>query len=210
VQVSSTHDYHAVSLIRLLLGVGFEPATVHTRRFSSQLVDPISRAGWTGNEQPATVGTTLATMDFGARSGLYDFTDNQWHNPLRRRRVIVRGSRGEIDGDDVVRLAGPRTILTAPIERRQIGYDLDLDGYDTDHLAFEGKVLWRNPFIGLRFSDEELGIASLLVAMADWVRGAGPPPYPLAQACQDHLLALAIHESLATAQTVTTPRPPWS
>jgi predicted dehydrogenase len=107
VQVSSTHGYHAVSMIRGLLGVGFEPVRVVASRFTAPLVDPLTRFGWTGDEEPKDAATTLATLDFGGgRSGLYDFTDNQWHNRLRLRRIVIRGSHGEIADDTVVRWAG--------------------------------------------------------------------------------------------------------
>ena len=210
VQVSSTHDYHAVSLIRFLLGIGHEPAVVHARRFTGPLVDPLNRAGWTDDATAKPAGTTIATLDFGSASGVYDFTDNQWHNPLRGRRILVRGSHGELDGDDVTWLADARTVLHGRLERRQTGHDLDLDGYDTQHIAFGAKVLWRNPFEGLRWADEEIAIGSLLLGMAGWVRGEGPPPYPLAQGCQDHALALAIHQAVATAEAVRVEPGPWA
>ena len=44
--------------------------------------------------------------------------------------------------------------------------------------------------------DEEIAIATMMIEMSDWVKGAGAPPYPLAQACQDHLISLALDESL--------------
>lgn len=213
VHVSSTHDYHALSLIRLLLGVGYVPATIRASRFTAPLADPITRDGWRVDadpdaERPAI--TTLATIDFDGPSGLYDFTSNQWHNPLRTRRLLVRGGLGELDGETVTRLAGPRTVLTSRLERRQLGYDLDLDGYDTDHYTFEGRVLWRNPFVGLRLADEEIAIASLLLATADWVRDAGPPPYPLAQACEDHALSLAVHRAAESGDAVRVVPGPWA
>jgi hypothetical protein len=90
--------------------------------------------------------------------GLYDFTDNQWHNQLRTRRIVIRGSAGEIANDEVVRLIGPRTIVRSPLVRRQTGYDLDLDGFDTDHISLGDTILYRNPFPGLRLSDEEIAI----------------------------------------------------
>ena len=46
--------------------------------------------------------------------GLYDFTDNQWWNPLRARRIVIRGSHGEIVDDRVVRLADPTTPVESP------------------------------------------------------------------------------------------------
>ena len=210
VQVSSTHMYHAVAIIRGLLGVGFDPVTVRASRFTAPLVDPLSRDGWTDQATPQDATTTLATLDFGGTSGLYDFTDNQWHNRLRTRRIVIRGTHGEIDDDTVVRLASPQTILRSELVRSQLGYDLNLEGYDTEHISFEGEILYRNPFPGLRLMDEEIAIASLMLATAAWARDDGPPPYPLAQASQDHLVALAVEESAASGAAVTTEVEPWA
>ena len=177
VQVSSTHGYHAVSMMRGLLGAGFGPARVTASRSTAPLLDPLSRFGWTDEEEPKPAATTLAAIDFGdGRSGLYDFTDNQWHNRLRHRRILVRGSHGEIADDAVVRWAGPRTVLHSALVRQQLGHDLNLDGYDTELISFEGQVVFRNPFVGLRLMDEDIAIASLLTAMAAWSRDEGPAP----------------------------------
>ncbi len=210
VQVSSTHLYHAVALMRAFLGVGFEPATVSARAFVAPLVDPLVRDAWTDDETPRDATTTIATLDFGGRMGLYDFTDNQWHNQLRSRRIVVRGTAGEIVDDAIVRLTAPRTIIRSPLVRRQTGYDLDLDAYDTDHISLGDEILYRNPFPGLRLNDEEIAIATLLLAMAAWLRGEGEPPYPLADGCQDHLLALAIEASLASGGPVATSVEAWA
>jgi hypothetical protein len=94
--------------------------------------------------------------------------------------------------------------------RSQLGYDLNLDGYDTEHLSFDGQVLYRNPFLGLRLMDEEIAIATLMLATASWARGDGPPPYPLAQGCQDQLVSLAIDEATATGRPVTVGPEPWA
>ncbi|GIF00758.1 Gfo/Idh/MocA family protein [Paractinoplanes rishiriensis] len=212
VQVSSTHQYHAVSLIRGYLGSlgSFGPVTVRASRTTAPLVDPLTRDGWTGDPQPRPATTTIATLDFGdGRSGLYDFTDNQWHNQLRFRRILVRGSHGELRDDEVVRLVAPRTIVRTPLVRRQTGYDLDLDDFDTDTITLGDQVLFRNPFPGQRWNDEEIAIATLLRRTAAWVRGEGPAPYPLADGAHDHLIALAIEESADTDRAVTVAGPPW-
>ena len=211
VQVSSTHMYHAVSLIRGLLGAGREPVTVRASRSTAPLVDPLTRDGWTGDDTPRPATTTIATLDFGGeRSGLYDFTDNQWHNQLRFRRILVRGTHGELRDDEVVRLVAPRTIVRSPLVRRQTGYDLDLDGFETDTITLGDQVLFRNPYPGRRWNDEEIAIGTLIEAMAAWVRGEGPPPYPLADGAQDHLVALAVEESAQTDTTVTTGVQAWA
>jgi predicted dehydrogenase len=211
VQVSSTHQYHAVSLIRGLLGAGRGPVTVRASRTTAPLVNPLTRDGWTDDADPQPATTTIATLDFGdGRSGVYDFTDNQWHNQLRFRRLLVRGTHGELQDDELIRLSEPRTLIRTPLVRRQTGYDLDLDGFDTDTITYGGEVLYRNPYPGRRWSDEEIAIATLLDATAAWVRGTAPAPYPLADGAQDHLIALAVEEAADTDRTVTTGTEIWA
>ena len=134
----------------------------------------------------------------GGRSGLYDFTDNQTRNQLWFRRVLVRGSHGELRDDEVVRLVAPRTIVRTPLVR------------GPDHVALRGRVLVRHPYAGMRLNDDEIATAPMLRATAAWVRGAGPPPYPLAEGAQDHAAGLAIEEAARTGRTVTTVAEPWS
>jgi predicted dehydrogenase len=211
VQVSSTHLYHAVSMIRGLLGVGFEPVVVSARSFTAPLADPLSPHGWSGDGTPKDVSTTLATLDFGGgRMGLYDFTDNQWWNPLRSRRIVVRGSNGELVDDRVVRLLDPETPVESRLVYRRTGIDLNLEGSDLDHISFDGRVVYRNPFQGARLSEDDIGVAALLERTGAWARGEGPEPYPLAEGLQDHLISVAIEESAATGRDVTTTAEAWA
>lgn len=218
VQVSSTHQHHAVAVIRRMLSAGagapfdaFGPVTVVARRFEAPLVDPRSRAGWTGDTEPRAARTVLAMLDLGGgRSALHDFTDNQWRNPLRVDRLLVRGSHGEVLDDRVARWVDPHTVVTSPIVRTQGGVGQDMDGFDLEHLAFEGRVVYRNRFRGARLADDDIAVAELLDRSRAWVRDEGPPPYPLADGAQDHLVAMAIEQAAATGAPVTTPRAPWS
>lgn len=211
VQLSSTHLYHAVAVLRRLLGVGLAPATVEARQFVAPLADPMNRDGWTGSAEVADATTTLATLDFGGgRMAVYDFTDNQWHNPLRSNRIAIRGSLGELVDDRLVRLADPETVVDSRLIRRQSGIDMNLEGFALDHLSLDGDVVYRNPFPGVRLADEDISIGTLLAGMTDWCRGDGEPPYPLAEASQDHLIALAIGESAASGQAVVAGPEPWS
>lgn len=181
VQVSSTQLYHAVSLMRGLLGLGRTEVTVRATRHRADLVDPLDRGGWTDDPHPEPATTTIATLDFGGgKSGLYDFTDNQTRNQLRARRLLVRGSHGELQDDHVLHLTKARTIVRTRINRD------------------------RSPWPEARFNDDEIATARLLRAMADWVRGVAPPPYPLVDGLHDHAVGLAIEEAAATGATVRT------
>ncbi|WP_421742459.1 Gfo/Idh/MocA family protein [Cellulomonas sp.] len=211
VQISSTHLYHAVGLIRRLLDAGRGEVTVRASTFTAPLLGPLGRDGWTGSTEPADAWNILATLDFGSgRSALYDFTDNQWHNPLRTNRIVVRGSHGEIVDDAVTRWVDERTVITSPIVRRVTGLEQNLDGFDLEHLSLDGRVLYRNAFQGARLADDDIAVAALLDATGAWVRGDGPAPYPLADGCQDHLLGLAIEEAARTGETVRTAREAWA
>ncbi|MFD7657108.1 Gfo/Idh/MocA family protein [Actinosynnema sp. NPDC059797] len=212
VDVSSTHQYHAVSLIRTLLGAGRGPVRVRATRHTAPLADPITRTGWADPVEVKPATTTIATISFEEHGtlGVYDFTDNQWHNQLLMRRLLVRGTRGELRDQEVVHLAADRTITRNPVVRRQTGYDLDLAGFDTDHITFNSEVLYRNPYQGRRWNDEEIAIATLLRDTAAWVAGTGPEPYPLAEGVHDHRVALAVAEAADRDATVTTTVEPWS
>lgn len=211
VQVSSTHRHHAAGLVRHLLGTGLADVTVRAQAFTAPLLDPMNRAGWTGATEPRGARTVLATLDLGAgRSALYDFTDNQWHNPLRANRIVLRGSAGELVDDRLVRWTDPRTVVESRLVRRQYGIEQDMDGFDLDHVSLDGEVLYRNPFVGARLADDDLAVAGLLAGSADWVRGDGPAPYPLAEGSHDHRIGLAIEESVRTGEPVGVVAPVWA
>ncbi|MEV5966971.1 Gfo/Idh/MocA family oxidoreductase [Kribbella sp. NPDC051952] len=211
VHVSSTHLYHVVSMIRLFLGVTFEPATVLSQTFQSKLVDPITPTGWTHDTEAKPAETILSTIDFGeAGMGIYDFTDNQWWNPLRPDHLTVRGSEGEIHDEQVVRMLDPITPAVSRIERASTGIGMNYEGLDLTHLTLDGRVVFRNPYEGARLGDDDIAVATLLDRMGTWIQDDGPPPYPLADACQDHLIGMAIKESSETGQPVTTSQEPWA
>ncbi|WP_296664630.1 Gfo/Idh/MocA family oxidoreductase [Demequina sp.] len=224
VELSSTHLYHAVSLIRTMLGSGrpegVTRATVTARSFTAPALDPLTPDGWVGGapgtpEHPGTGldpqprSTTIATLDFGdAGFGLYDFVDNQWWNPTLHRRIVVRGSHGEIADDSVIRLTsdGP---VTSHLEHRRTGVDLNLEGNALVHTSFDGRVVYRNAWHHSRMSEDDLAVAQILEDMGRWTRGEAPEPYPLAQGLWDHALSLAILDSARTGADVRVDEQPW-
>jgi predicted dehydrogenase len=210
VHVCSTHLYHAVSLVRGLLDVDTDDVVVSARAFTAPLVDPLGFEGWRPDATPEPRTRTIATLDFGGRHGLYDFTENQWWNPLLARRIAVRGTTGELVDDRLVRLVEPRTPVESHLVYRRLGIDLNLEGNELDHVSLDGRVLYRNPFRGTRLSEDDIGVAAILEATGTWARGEGPPPYPLAQGCQDHAISLAIGESARTGQDVRVSKEVWA
>ncbi len=210
VEVSSTHGYHTVSLMRGYLGVGFEPATISAQDFVAPLIDPLHRGGWNEALDAINRTTTIGTINFGnGKSGVYNFVENQWHNQLRHRRIVIRGSAGEIVDNDLIALVDGPAIVESEFRRYQLGHDLNLDGFDTEHISLNGNIMYKNPFVGLRLMDEEIAIGTMMVEMAQWIAGKGAAPYPLREAAQDQLISLAINESALSGKVVQTPREIW-
>ncbi|WP_197680109.1 Gfo/Idh/MocA family protein [Microlunatus soli] len=209
-EVSSTQWYHAVALLRQMLGIGFEPATVSARTFTLPVVDPQTRAGWAEDLKVVDRSTTVATLDFGDRVGLYDYTDNQVRNPVRANRMVVRGTHGELVDDHLTRLAGPKTPLESDLRRLRTGEYLDFEAPDLYQIGDGAQVLYRNPYYGACLSEEDIAVGTVMERTGHWVRDNAEPPYPLASAAQDQLIALAIKESVRTGTEVRTDAEPWA
>lgn len=210
VEIASTHMYHATSIMRAYLGVGMEGTTINARSFTAPLVDPLSFGGWEEGAEPGPRETTIATLDFGdGRMGLYNFVDNQWWNPLLARRLVIRGERGEIVDDTVTRLSGEDVVIS-PVSYRRTGIDMNLEGNDVVSASFEGRIVYQNPWVGSRLSEDDIAVASFLRDTGAWARDEGPGPYSLADACQDHMLGLAIGQSARTGADVRVEKEPWA
>jgi len=206
VQVSSTQTYHAVALMRAHLGLAasdLTEVTVRAHQTYAPLVQPLGRQGWTDDATVQRATTTLAVIDFAPeKSGVYDMTDNQTRNLLRTRRLLARGSTGEINDLIVTRLPANRLITNTSIERRQTGHDLDLNGYRSEYLTLGDNVLWQNQWPNERWNDDELAVADLLAAMMRFVGDHGPAPYPLIEATADTLIGWAVEQSAREARPI--------
>ncbi len=210
VEVSSTHMYHAMGIARRLLGVDLEDARVTAIASTHPLANPLGVPGWTDSMAPEPLTTVRAFVEFASgRVATYDFTDNQWWNPLRVDRVAVRGSLGEIVDDRVTAIVAPRTIVTTRLERRQTGQELNLEGNDLDHISHAGTVVFENRWKPGRLADDEIAVTEELDRMAAWVRDEGPAPYSLAQGSHDWALALAMDASIEAGHSVMLGAQPW-
>lgn len=209
-QISWTHDYHAMALLRCLLRAGYEPARVTALRSAGPLIEGPGRAGWPAEPQVQQAVHTVGLIELAGRTGMYDFTDGQWFNPLRRRHVVLRGSHGEVAGTNVTWFPGGERPVSAPIIRDQAGIDGNLEDPGLVALTWAGDVLYRNPYPGTRMSDEEIAIATCLEQTARWHRDGSGAPYSLADACQDQLLALAVHAAAENDAPVSTGVEAWA
>jgi predicted dehydrogenase len=208
-QVSVAHGYHGISIMRRLLGIGFEDATIRAFSYEAPVVAGPGRKGPPETEEVKTVGQQIALFDFDGRLGLFDFTSGQYFNWVRSNRLLVRGERGEMTMDRVTYLEDYRTPIESPILARRTGADGNLEGLYLQGVQVGEEWLYRNPFAPACLTDDEIAVAECLARMARYV-GKGEEFYSLAEASQDHYLGLMMDTSVRTGQPVRTERQPWA
>ena len=208
-QVSVAHGYHGISLIRRLLGITFEDATITARRFVSPIVRSPDRSGMPDREEIVESEQIIAWIDFGDRLGVFDFTTDQYRSFIRKQRVLVRGDRGELINDRVVFLQDYLTPIQLDFLRHNAGEQGNLEGSFFKGIQLGAEWVYKNPFTPAPFYDEEIAVATCLVKMAKYVEG-DEPFYSLAEACQDRYLHIMIEEAVNSGQPVTTTRQSWT
>ncbi|PZF85856.1 Gfo/Idh/MocA family oxidoreductase, partial [Jiangella anatolica] len=208
-RVSVAHGYHATSLLRLALSAGMESPLVRAVAHADPVARVHGRDDW-HDEVVVRPGTnTIATLDFGDRMGVYEFTGEQYLSPLRTRHLTIRGERGEIADDAVAYVRGPRDVVRTRIVRDDTGHDGDLAGAWLRGLDCDGRRVWANPFGPARLSDDELAGAAVLAELASFLdTGAGG--YRLADAAQDQYLATLIDSAAASGTPVRAEPQPWA
>ncbi len=209
-QLSVAHGYHGVSLIRKFLNIGFDSATITARSFISPLVAGPDRATqFPVQEEIQPSKQVIASLDFGDKLGIYDFTDDQYFSWIRTPRLLVRGERGEINNTQVCYLENVQTPIAFEIQRQNAGENGNLEGFYLKGLLGGNKWLYQNPFVPGRLSDDEIAIASCLDRMARYVEG-GPEFYGLPEASQDHYLSMIIDQAVASGKSIRTSMQPWA
>jgi len=209
VQISVCHDYHAISLIRKFLGIKFENVKISAQKFETPLIAGPDFEGNPEIKQEKISEQTIATLDFGDKMALYDFSDDQYFSWIRDLRLLIRGERGEINNKRVKYLKDFKTPVEFDLKRMNAGEDGNLEGYYLKWILAGKDWIYKNPFIPGRITDDEIAIASCLKKMSSFVEG-GKRFYSFAEAAQDHYLSLLIKESIDKNRTVESRQQPWA
>ncbi|WEK54580.1 MAG: Gfo/Idh/MocA family oxidoreductase [Candidatus Cohnella colombiensis] len=207
--VSISQTYHGVSLIRKMLGIGFEDAVIRAMKFNSPIVAGPDRSGPPKEEAIIMSERELAWIDFGGKLGIYDFTVNQHRSWIRSSHLNVRGERGELFDHRLEVLSDFKTPLHLELKRINKGEEEYVGGYYLEGIIAGEQWVYRNPFIPARLYDDEIAVASCLMKMAEFVAG-GPSFYSLPEASQDHYLGMMIAQAIKSGDTVRTVRQPWA
>lgn len=166
VQLSCCHDYHAASLIRFFLDIKDEIPTKTIITLPDKLTRYNCRSGYIAPVE-VVAEQKITIFDFGGKSAVYDFNFEQYFSDIRASRIIIRGTNGEIVNNTCTYLKNgiPHSF---EIKRNAFGTEESLDGFSLFNITGNGEVLYTNPFINARLSDEEIAIATCLVKMKEY------------------------------------------
>lgn len=207
--VSISHYYHAVSLMRKMLGVRFEDVEIQAMRFHSSWLAGPNRQGPAREEKRIPLERDLAWLRFDGKLGVYDFTKDQHRSWIRSNHICIRGERGEIRDQRILLQPNVNTPIQLDLKRINRGEAENQEGYFLQGIQAGSDFVYTNPFAPARLYDDELAIATCLHLMANYVKG-GPSFYDLAEASQDHYIGMLIQEAIQTGETITSERQIWA
>ena len=186
VQMSNTHAFHAVALVRKYLGVGIhETASVTATSFPITGVAGFMRDGLTPTERIDTSTQVIATLQFSSgKVALINHEGAQHRSYVRSSIVQVKGERGEILNSQLKYLHDHRTPITSHFEHKLLGQEDNFEGYDLKGIFADSQWLYHNPYMGSRLIDDEIAVAHLLERMASYVAG-GESYYGIDEAGRD-------------------------
>lgn len=199
------HDYHGASLIRRMLGTGFEPVTLRGNRYQLPVTETDSRYGPVTDGRVTTRPRDHVVFEFASgKTAFYDFSGVIYHSFIRSRHVNVQGQKGEWN-DGYLRYLG---VDGLPATERIEPY------LNPRYQSLETKKLReicsrRSPALTLENEQDEYAIATMLFDLRDYLAG-GPEVYPLAEALEDAYLWLLIQNAAENPWTEVKSRPmPW-
>lgn len=206
--MSAIHGYHAMSIFRKFLGVGFENCTITGNRYQFPVTKTRDRAGWHETGEVITTCRDRADMVFeSGKTAFFDFDDEHYFSPIRSRRWNVQGVRGEIQNDTVCYMNDKNRPVTEKMYREDDGIN-NIDGWSHMYISLRGERIYENPFPGLRINDDEIAITSLLMGMKKYIE-TGEDIYSLRDGLQDAYLDFMREEAVTTGKTVTTTYQSW-
>ena len=208
--LSVAHGYHGTSLLRLLLGIGYENATVQASLLEGEIV-----AGMHRDEPPPPARLdksrqVVAIFQFeNGCTGIFDFASEQYFSWIREARVVVRGTHGEIVQENLSYLQDSLTPIHLPLRREDTGHDMNLEGFHHKGIQVGDEWIYRNPVAPGRLADDEIAMAACLLGMDRYVH-TGEDFYSFAAAAQDQYLSLLIDQSLKEGKAVTSVTQSWA
>ena len=166
INISTCHDYHAMSLIRYFLNDYEKPQVLYSSDIQDKMLKTNGRDGVLPDKKILNTEQQIRIYKFKKATVVYDYNKEQYFSPIRKDRLLIRGTRGEIENNQVRYFNDNNEYVCGEIKHIISGL---LDGFYNDKIVFENKVLYDYPYKSARLSEEEIAIAEALVKMKNFI-----------------------------------------
>ena len=183
IQLSVAHNYHAMSLFRFLLEDYKKPNLIGNYFLDDNMVRTHGRIGEFEEKTEELTHQQIRMYQFKNATAIYNYNIEQYFSPIRKDRILIRGTRGEIENTQVRYLNSDNKAVCSDIKTVMSGL---LDGFYIDKITFEDKTLCEFPFKEARFSEEEIAIAQCLIGMSNYIK-TGKVLYSYERAYEDYI-----------------------
>lgn len=183
IQLSVAHNYHAMSMLRFLLDDNEMPSLIGYHILENKMFRTHGRIGEFAEKTEEITEQQIKIYQFKNATAIYDYNIEQYFSPIRKDRILIRGTRGEIENNQVRYLNSDNKAICGDIKMVMSGL---LDGFHIDKITFEDKVLFEFPFKEARLSEEETAIAQCLIDMSNYIK-TGKGLYAYERAYEDYI-----------------------
>jgi len=194
-QISYTHGFHAMALMRRYLDIGIEDAKITAVSFPISVVAGYTRTGEPAEERIVEKQQTIALLDFGGKTGLLNFESDQHRSWVRSPIIQIKGERGEVFNHKIKYLQDFKTPVESDFIRKDLGREENFEGFDLKGIFADGEWLYRNPYCGSRLTDDEIAVAACMDGMVEYING-GSGFYGLHEAAHDLYLSIKINDAI--------------
>lgn len=166
INISIGHDYHAMSMMRFFLDEYAKPEKKCQIKINDPVIVSHGRGGEMDKKDVKNTNQDIIVFDFNGKCAIYDYNSEQYFSPIRRDRLVIRGTKGEFS-DNKVRFFNSEGKLTeGEMVLKTAGL---LEGFYNDKIVLFDKVLYDFPFKEARLSEEECAIAMCVEKMKNYI-----------------------------------------
>lgn len=166
INISIGHDYHAMSMMRFFLNEYEMPEKKYSLKTKDPVIVSHGRGGEKEEKEVKNTNQDIIIFDFKGKCAIYDYNSEQYFSPIRRDRLVIRGTKGEISDNKVRFFNSDGRLTEGEIVLKTAGL---LEGFYNDKIVFSDKVLYDFPFKEARLSEEECAIAMCLEGMKNYI-----------------------------------------
>lgn len=207
--MSATSKYHFVNVARRLLQTEMEPFSVRGEMFERKMIKTCSRKGECVETELSQTNQEFCRIQFkDGKTVVYDFSPGQFMALLRSENIMLRAEKGEIKGNQVLYINEENECIEENIMRIDLGRYTNLQAYTHKGFTFNGRWIYKNPFMGASLSDDEIAVASELLGMQRYVE-TGEEYYPFRDALQDTYIYFLMKEAIDTGKEVQSTIQSW-